>query len=825
LLVAVWAPTRLSLAADEARPESPLASAELNVTGTALLPDGSPAAGAAVRSFDYYPPSNRTTTADRLGKFELKGPLLSGLRLHVMSPDAHDQAVLFVPEEAVRSFLSQPLTIVLQPAKRHWIEVTAKGRPVEGARVSIAGKVSGYASLQTGVTDADGKAVVWFPNGEEKISIVAWHPQHGVAGIAGQQLAEISYSELSLSPPGPHLVRVLDNEDRPVAGRTIAASLSVRPYEWIYPKQIDATRATTDENGEVRWDWFPAEGVEYVNVDLLDRGWKIDKKDRDKTPDGLTTIHVRRKFPVEGRLILPAGIDAEGILITGHGFGPGSFGDIPQTRTRPDGSFTLDVAAGHGYVLGAYDLEWTSDIWSGAILPLEGEPQREVVLHGERATPLEFRVTRGSPKEPVADAWVHVSRRAEVRWTLENGETKNGRAGIGGWLQTDENGYARTGAGRGEFEIMLMSGDWQEKKTVQVESDEPVRVDFHREWLKQVVTARPLVDGKHYVPSSDALVLAWSDHPGIGDKTHKPILTKDGMVAVEFDESEMSLLLVDRQQRLSGFAKVKGGDVEADLPMLPNATYSGALVGGDDGAPLADREVHLFFGIRELDVVEPQRTDDQGRFAFDNVPAGVQLWLRIEDEPGQPEYDWCKKRFEPGENRVGELVKADALAASPVERPIGKRIAGAVENCRAMRMRTLVVLEGDDSERVKHLAGRLTGGEVNAIYRYLPVALNARQQNENADALTAMKWPKAEAGEVVMVVTDDGKKASATVRLASEDLESAFRRGSEFIEEHAPPVRDGRPSSSHGLDARVCSSPKPRLRVAPHGRPPRRPFP
>ncbi|HEV7225442.1 MAG TPA: hypothetical protein VGN42_22240, partial [Pirellulales bacterium] len=139
LLVAVWAPTRLSLAADEARPESPLASAELNVSGTALLPDGSPAAGTAVRSFDYTR-STRTTIADRLGKFELKGPLLSGLRLHVMSPDAHDQAVLFVPEEAVRSFLSQPLTIVLQPAKRHWIEVTAKGRPVEGARVSIAGK-------------------------------------------------------------------------------------------------------------------------------------------------------------------------------------------------------------------------------------------------------------------------------------------------------------------------------------------------------------------------------------------------------------------------------------------------------------------------------------------------------------------------------------------------------------------------------------------------------------------------------------------------------------------------------------------------------------
>ncbi|MGH7136505.1 MAG: hypothetical protein ACREHD_12250, partial [Pirellulales bacterium] len=637
-LLVVFMSTRPCRADEAAKLDSPPpASAEFIVTGTVLLPDGRPAAGAIVRSYDRFDHSQRATTADRLGKFELPDPCLSGLRLHATSPDGRNQAVLLVPEEAVRSSLSQPLTIVLEPAKPHQVVVTAKGRPIEGAHVSVGGNFFDYVSLHANVTGADGAATLWFPAGETMLSVVAWHPRHGVDGISGRAITDgDGNTEFSLPPPGPHVVRVVDRNDRPVAGATIAASLSLARFKWLYPSQISATRATTDQNGEVHWDWFPAAGVKYVNVHLLDRGWKTDSLDNDRTTDGVTTIHVRRKFPVQGRLILPDGANAEGILITGSGFGPGSYGDDPQTRTRADGSFTMDVPAGYGYSLAAYDSEWTSGIWSGAITPLEGEPQREIVLHGERATPLEVVVTSGPSREPVKKAQLHVSRRGDVKFTLETGKSLNGLGLIGGWVQTDENGRARAAVGRGEIRILLpSSGDREEtEQTVRVESEEPVHVAFHVEPRNERRTA-------------------------------------------EDEETESA-----------------DGDTEAD--------------------------------------------------------------------------------------------------ETPVEPPLAERIRRAVENCRVMGMRVLMVLEGNDSERVKYLAGRLAEGDAEAIYRYLPIRLTARERSENSPLLTALKCPSPAAGEVVMVVTADGKEASASIRLTSADLDDAFRRGSDFLDKKGPPVQDGR---------------------------------
>lgn len=804
-LLAALASARRAQADDNAQPDSSppeeplLASAELTVRGKVVLPDGSPAAGAIVRWYDYYSGEKRATVDERTGKFELQAACLGGLRLHATSADGRDQAVLLVADEAVRSYLSRPLTVVLRPAKPHQVVVTAQGRPVEDAQVSIAGKVFGYVPMQAGITGADGIVTMLFPEGETMIAVVAWHPRHGVNGVTEHNMVQgDAKTELALWPSEPHVARVLDRANRPVAGVALAASMSVRRFDWIEAGQIDATRATTDENGEVRWDWFP-KGVKFVNVHLLDRDWQQDKTDKDQTPDGLTTLHVRRKFPVEGRLILPDGADAHGILITGHGFGPWLTGNNPRTRTRQDGSFTLDVPAGYGYVLGVHDLDWTSGQWSGDILPREGEPQREIVLHGERATPLDFLVTRGPLREPVENARVHVSRRGTFGWTDETGEKQNVSAGIGGFLWTDENGRALTGVGRGEIEINMTSGEWHETKTIKVNSDELIQIAFHREWIgNRVLTAQPKVDGKKHVLSSDALVLAWTERWFVSDSVYKPTFTDDGRIVVEFDQKDLLLLVVDRRQGLSGFVKTEG-DGEVDLPMLPCATYSGTLVDSRDGAPLADRLVRLEVNSDSVDAVEPQRTDDMGQFKFDNIPASVQLFLTIPNERGRSEYSLSDERkFQPGERRTGDVVAArlmdpaGAIENLVVGTSIATRIADAAEKCRVTGMRAIVLFEGDDSRQVDILARRLTMREIDSVHRYLPVRVTAQQQRDDAVSLAALKWPRPAAGEVLMVMTADGKEASAFVRLSTADPDAAVQRGAKFIDHDAPPMRDGR---------------------------------
>jgi hypothetical protein len=117
--------------------------------------------------------------------------------------------------------------------------------------------------------------------------------------------------------------------------------------------------------------WAPRRGLRSVDVDLRDFEWKKDKIDLERLGDRLVTVHVRRKLPVEGRLVMPDGAKPEGLLITGYGFGPGNIGDIANARARADGSFTIRVPSDHAYVIGIADLAWASDLWSGVILAKE----------------------------------------------------------------------------------------------------------------------------------------------------------------------------------------------------------------------------------------------------------------------------------------------------------------------------------------------------------------------------------------------------------------------------------------------------------------------
>ena len=98
---------------------------------------------------------------------------------------------------------------------------------------------------------------------------------------------------------------------------------------------------------------------------------------------------------MQGRLIMPEGADAQGILVTGFGFGPANIGDIPYARARRDGTFTLRVPSEHAFVLGIDDLKWASDPWSGMILGKDSAKPAEITMKVYPATPLTVRVTRG----------------------------------------------------------------------------------------------------------------------------------------------------------------------------------------------------------------------------------------------------------------------------------------------------------------------------------------------------------------------------------------------------------------------------------------------
>lgn len=788
--------------ADEKRageqPRQPItevaAAAELTMTATILLPDGSPATRAVVRSFNNIDTSMREVTADSAGRFELRDVFVNSMQLHILSADGGSQKVIHVPGAAVRSRLTKPVTITLEPAATHRVLVTDSGRPVKGAHVGV----SGSAFQSSAMTMADGTAVVRYPGRESINSVVAWHAKLGVNGI--RSTPEGSITQLQLLAPRQHVIRLLDSDGLPITGQTISANVRMDETGWILVQDIVASQQATDQKGEVRFDWFPATGAAGVDVELFDPGWKEDETDQKQISEGLTTMRLRKEYPVSGRMAVPDGVDAEGILVTGFGLGVGFNGDLAYARTRKDGTFTMNVPAGHGYIIGISDLQWSSDLWTGVILPVDDGRQQDIALKAYPATPVEFHVTRGSSHEPVANAWLYVSRNGDVRFTDETGKSRHGTSGIRGWLRTDENGRAYTAVGRGNVDLRISSGTWSERTSITVESAEPVRVEFHRKWLgNRTVVARPVVDGEPFTPSKRAVAMAWT---GRSPELHPSTFTDTGEFEVEFDEDEMTLLLLDRNNGVSGLVEVGKDDESVDLKMLANATFSGRLLDKHDDSPLADRTVQLLTKSAFLEVVAKQQTDGHGRFHFTDVVAGVPLRLSIQREPGKPDYFLFggDRLFKPGESRTNDVAKANLMDGNttadrrnPVKRTIAERMERSFSNAAAMRMRAIAILEGDTTKRVKTVSGRLRNIDENeAVAGYLPVTVTAEKLPEQTEMLAELQWPVPKKTEVVLIYSADGKAATDVLRLNCADVEAAFKRGTKFVQQHQPEKHDAR---------------------------------
>ena len=163
-------------------------------------------------------------------------------------------------------------------------------------------------------------------------------------------------------------------------------------------------------------------------------------------------------------------------------------------------------------MLGIDDLKWASDPWTGMILVKDSAKPAEITMKVYPATPLTVRVTRGPRREPVANAWVDLTSKGQVNWTDRTTGVKisGSVGGVRTWLTTDADGVARAGVGKGEHVLRLSSGDWNEERTVQVTSDKPVEVEFHRSWNgKRRITGRLMLDGEPYAPSPTLVARAW----------------------------------------------------------------------------------------------------------------------------------------------------------------------------------------------------------------------------------------------------------------------------------------------------------------------------
>src|SRR5262249_43996052 len=147
--------------ADKVAPKPPAAAVDgpdaddglLTVSGVVRMPDGAPAVGATVRSYNAIEEAPAGARPRGAGRLQARGGLGNGCSLHAASTDARAQAVETVASVATRTTFVAPLELTLAPALAHEVTVLSGGNPLPGAHVAAEG--SGYEVH--GVTGADGK--------------------------------------------------------------------------------------------------------------------------------------------------------------------------------------------------------------------------------------------------------------------------------------------------------------------------------------------------------------------------------------------------------------------------------------------------------------------------------------------------------------------------------------------------------------------------------------------------------------------------------------------------------------------------------------------
>lgn len=767
----------------------------LTFTGKVVLADGSPAAGAIIERQGTNQHRTFATHADADGRFQIGARFENGVQLHVRTADGGQQAVYMLSAPSARAAVHTPQEIKLRQATAHQVGVTAAGKPVANAEVIVTG--NGFTSTAT--TDSDGRAEVRIPTGSSLRSVAAFHPSLGVGGQFFREgsVPKEAY-EVNLQPPSPHEIHLIDDSGQPIANVEIGVDAAVGDYEFILVSTLAATRARTDEAGIAKVGWIPRDNLRVVSPQIWSDEWKEDELNVDHIKEGITTQKLRRKLPVAGRLVVPEAIDPTGILISGMGFGTSNHLDLASVRAAADGTFTLMVPAGHSYVIGILDTEWACDPWTGDLRTDRDSKQVQVELALYPATPLAVRVTRGPDHQPVTSTFVQLGTERDFKYTGDAGERGNASGRVRCWLLTDAEGVARVGVGRGEQKVSLSAGEWTEERTLDVKSADPIDVDFYRPWIGKRKITGELVDADQpFSPSPAATIMAWTTRSPRMPLQHAPRLLDQGKFELEFDAEHASLLFLDPEQKRSGSLEISPQDSSLTLKLQPTATYGGTLL-DEAGQAIADHEIFLAPEGNFASAIVSQQPGAAGKFHWDAVPVQTALTVRVRGDLFSPRYyvSSAQRLFEPGEVRekdtllVAEFNNTSATK-SRAEVPLTEAVPLVCRDATLNAMRALVVLDGDESESTRNLSSRLLDTEETPDVRaYRVLSMSPKRQQDEAAAIAERKWPKPEAGEVLLVVLDNTEAVVTHVRLKTEQLDAGLSEGRLFLGAQRPAQRD-----------------------------------
>jgi len=378
------------------------------IKGVVVDLSGKPVGGAQVSSHWTFKPKPVTTKADGTFVIPNDEPRLLNLSF-LATADGGVRQGIFRFEDATGPKGPRTLVrIVLKPARVVTVSVVdALGAPVEGAAVLVLDLVVPVAEART---DAHGIATLRAPVDAMTLWIFGYKP--GVGFDYFENYRSVPAMPMSPPPPRARLVldgartvrlRAVDSTGRPVPGvelypLTIQKKGKLRSIN-LFPISIDPR---TDANGVATFDWLPANlvgGTSFYSASLSYYLPDPPVLDVNKPQDELTA-RVLRTTRVSGKVTLPDGSPASGILVEAQGVGgtsqPAGSG---RARTAADGSYAMDLPPEQSYTIGAIDDEWASRNRSGVVVR-EGVVQTGLDVSLERGAVIRGQVTAGPESKP-----------------------------------------------------------------------------------------------------------------------------------------------------------------------------------------------------------------------------------------------------------------------------------------------------------------------------------------------------------------------------------------------------------------------------------------
>ncbi|TAJ11806.1 MAG: carboxypeptidase regulatory-like domain-containing protein [Planctomycetota bacterium] len=490
------------------------------------------------------------------------------------------------------------------------------GAPLAGARVSVRGRTEFAA------TAGDGRFSIAVPSNESGATLHVVADGFGTYVHRRGQLepGEFALEDFTLVRELVLRGRAVDPDGAPIAGARVCAML---PY--------DRGVSITAEDGA-----FELSGVDPrardVNIRASAAGFAIAqiRVAGEAGSAGTVELRMERGARVSGRVLLPSGAPAEGVLVWANETGQASPQPDELHWTDADGTFAIE-----GLARGVRSLRLVrNDFVPGrarVVVPDDLSPIEGLELRLAIGRSIAGRVVRGDGA-PVPWAYVVVEQAGVPEENVE---------WLGAGTHTNSDGRFRFGGvAEGALRFTVL------KRGFARASAAPVP-DASGEYVVTVGRAAALavrfVDAstgaalhKVRVRVSQSFARSGDTPIGLPARWYRftPITTKDGVWRVDAELQPDKAVCLDVEA--DGYAPARCDPVKTALDPDPAATtialarstlVRGSIELESDGAPIAGARVRAHWHPRELRAAATAETrfattDAAGRFEFTNLPPG-----------------------------------------------------------------------------------------------------------------------------------------------------------------------------------------------------------